>query len=86
MIILRDKNKFNPHANYGGERLGVWCLKMLASSFLCATFLCVIFAAVPVKVHQEDVILLEYHHTNYVYKHDDVGLRRLTLKDVEELL
>lgn len=50
-----------------------------------ATFLAVCFV-VPVKVYQEKPYVIEYHHTQHIYKHDDIGLKRLTVKDVEGLL
>ena len=31
-----------------------------------------------------ELVLVEYHHTQYVYKHDDIGMKRLTIKQVEE--
>jgi len=31
-------------------------------------------------------VIIEYHHTRYVYKHDDIGLVKLEIDDVREKL
>jgi hypothetical protein len=35
---------------------------------------------------EPELILMKYHHTEYVYKHDDIGVERLSLADIEKCI
>ena len=40
----------------------------------------------PAMAKETETVFIEYHHVEYVYPRDDIGLEYLTVEDVEGLL
>lgn len=53
---------------------------------LILTILTAAFILSPSPTTEGKTVFIEYHHTKYIYKHDDIGLVRLTVKDIEDML
>lgn len=58
-------------------------MKLIAAFILGAIVSTAFHYGRDVKAEQ---MVIEYQHTQYVYKHDDIGLVKLTVDDVEGLI
>lgn len=59
-------------------------MKLLAS-FIAGFCLCAA-AYELTPANAEEPLIIEYHHTEYIYPRDDLGLKYVTIRDIEALL